>query len=374
MLSKFEVKNFKNFKGTFVLNLLETKSYEFNTECVKNGVANNILIYGPNGIGKSNLGLAIFDIISHLTDKERKIDLYRNYLNAESDSEIAEFKYEFKFDNRDVQYFYAKKNLEEIIYERLILDNKLVVDYDRRKEEIKDAMINLSGTETLIKDLSQIKISVIKYLKSSAVLAQDSYNILFYKFVVFVVNMLFFKSLDERLYFGYDSGAHNIIDFIIEKSYVENFQEFLHHAEIDCNIKSVEINDKKQILFDFGNRSIDFLTNSSTGTKALTLFYYWFQRMEGESNKPSLVFIDEFDAFYHNSLSELIVNMLKGRDYQTILTTHNTSLMDNNVLRPDCNFLMYKTKMGALSSFTNKELRRAHNIEKLYRAGAFYNG
>ena len=35
-------------------------------------LADNALIYGHNGVGKSNLGLAIFDIIGHLTDKNEK--------------------------------------------------------------------------------------------------------------------------------------------------------------------------------------------------------------------------------------------------------------------------------------------------------------
>ncbi len=58
-------------------------------------------------------------------------------------------------------------------------------------------------------------------------------------------------------------------------------------------------------------------------------------------------------------------------DSQVILTTHNTSLMSNDLLRPDCYFLMYKDKINPLSELTDKELRLAHNIEKMYRAGAF---
>jgi hypothetical protein len=45
--------------------------------------------------------------------------------------------------------------------------------------------------------------------------------------------------------------------------------------------------------------------------------------------------------------------------------------MSNDIMRPDCLFLMNKNKIKSLSSLTKKELRFAHNIEKMYRAGAF---
>ena len=64
MLKKFEVTNFKNFKDTLSFDLSNTKMYEFNVECVSKGVVNKSLVYGYNGIGKSNLGFAIFDLIS----------------------------------------------------------------------------------------------------------------------------------------------------------------------------------------------------------------------------------------------------------------------------------------------------------------------
>jgi DNA replication protein DnaC len=73
MLTKFSVSNFKGFNQDFVFDFSDTNGYEFNKSCVKNGIVNNALIYGHNGVGKSNLGFAIFDIIGHLTDKRRLI-------------------------------------------------------------------------------------------------------------------------------------------------------------------------------------------------------------------------------------------------------------------------------------------------------------
>ncbi len=81
MLAKFSVSNFKGFNKELVLNLQDTNGYVFHPECIKNGIVNNALVYGYNGTGKSNLGLAIFDIIGHLTDKQKKESFYTFYLN-----------------------------------------------------------------------------------------------------------------------------------------------------------------------------------------------------------------------------------------------------------------------------------------------------
>ena len=70
MLSKFTVKGFKNFGEKLELDLGHTCNYEFNASAVKNNLVNKGMIYGFNGCGKSNLGLAIMDIVSHVTDKQ----------------------------------------------------------------------------------------------------------------------------------------------------------------------------------------------------------------------------------------------------------------------------------------------------------------
>ena len=97
MLCKFSVRGFKSFNDWFVFRSVDVKNYEFNPECIRDGVINKALIYGHNGVGKSNLGLAIFDIVLHTSDKFRQVQYYVNYLNAENQREMAEFSYSFKF-------------------------------------------------------------------------------------------------------------------------------------------------------------------------------------------------------------------------------------------------------------------------------------
>ena len=102
MLKKFSVTNFKNFKDTVSFDLGKPSNYEFNTEIIKNNCLTKGMIYGINGSGKSNLALAIFDIILHLTDKQKALDKYVLYLNLDSGKPTADFEYVFEFDGTEV--------------------------------------------------------------------------------------------------------------------------------------------------------------------------------------------------------------------------------------------------------------------------------
>lgn len=368
MLVKFEVENFKSFKENFVFDLSDTKNYGFNPECVNNGAVNKALIYGANGCGKSNLGFAIFDLVSHLTDKAFAPEYYKeNYLNAESNKDVAKFKFNFKFDSSLVEYSYGKKSLDFVIYETLKINGHDVVNYTRGKP----VEIDLKGAETLNTDLTGSKLSALKYIRSNAVLdKRNKTNKALDAFFSFVDKMLFFRSLKENNFIGYEIGSRHIFDDILEKGHIEEFESFLNEAGITCQLKAIEKNGKKEIYFKFGDKVIRFEEIASTGTHSLALFYFWLQRLK-ENNGVSFVFIDEFDAFYHHKLSTLIVSELKKITSQVILSTHNTSIMSNDLLRPDCYFIMHNNQITPLYKFTDKELRLAHNIEKMYRAGAF---
>ena len=104
MLKRFEVENFKGFKDNIVLDF-SARDYAFNKPLVVNGIVNKAIVYGKNGIGKSSLGIALFDIVGHLTDKERmQARYFVNYLNLRTKKPFATFKYTFQFDDDVIIY------------------------------------------------------------------------------------------------------------------------------------------------------------------------------------------------------------------------------------------------------------------------------
>ncbi|MDM1496046.1 ATP-binding protein [Myroides odoratimimus] len=372
MLAKFKVSNFKSFNKEITLDFTKVNGYNFNKECIKNNLINNSIVYGPNGVGKSNLGLAIFDIIINLTNGNTDEEQYYFYQNAYNKTEVTPFYYEFIFEENVVIYEYKKKEFNKFISERLIINGTEVVFFERGKEQ--QAIINLSGAETLkTKDLND-KISILKYILNNSLLTEENkINKLYKLFMEFVSKMLFFRSLSESMFIGLEKREkkHTIVD-IIENNNVPDFEQFLNLAGIDCRLSVIEVEEinERRLVMDFEGTLLPFEAIASQGTWALTIFYYWLQQLRVKDS-ISFLFIDEFDAFYHHKLSSYIVNKLKETNVQFILTTHNTSIMNNSLLRPDCYFVMSKDCIRPLTELTDKELREAHNLEKMYKGGSF---
>ncbi len=382
MLKRFEVTNFKNFKEKFVFDLSDTKNYSFNEECVENGIVKTGLIYGANGCGKSNLGNAILDIKNHLSDVKTDL-LYKNdYLNAGCISKLAEFKYIFQFRKSTIEYSYGKRTADSIVYEEMLIDGKKVLALDRRESQV--AFIDLEGAETLNRDFSTSDISLVKYVKNNAVLTGDQTQRVFKRFTSTIENLLHLIPVE---YFSNISSNHHMAGLVkLISPYFSDFQDFLKDAGISDNIALTNINGEERIVFDFESNHIDFASNASSGTLVLTNLFSWlcYLKKQRELSKIAsndyaelksitepFIFIDEFDAFYHHAVSKIIVKIFKEEKSQVLFTTHNTSIMTNDLLRPDCNFLMQNGGIKPLHAYTEKDLRKAHNIEKLYRGGTF---
>ncbi|WP_278452786.1 AAA family ATPase [Thomasclavelia spiroformis] len=365
MLTRFEVENFKNFENKLVLDLSNTKGYEFKEGLVKDGTVRGGVVFGKNASGKSNLGFALFDIVNHLTDKEKNLREIFPYTNLNSGSGKVLFNYLLKFDGIEVEYSYSKTTPEELCDEILKIDNKIVIQYDYLNNE---GFCILEGTENLNKILDNNKLSFVKYINNNSVLQKNTINNIFKKFIEFVDNMLLFYSLEYNRYIGYRSGSESISDVIVRKGKLYDFQCFLNRLEIRCELFSREIDGKNEIFVRYKNGDANFYAVASTGTKALALFYYWLINAQD----ASFIFMDEFDAYYHYELSKEVVNeILSKTKAQVIFTSHNTNLMNNDIFRPDCLFIIQNKGIKAMCDLTEKELRKAHNLQKMYKAGAF---
>ena len=54
------------------------------------------------------------------------------------------------------------------------------------------------------------------------------------------------------------------------------------------------------------------------------------------------------------------------------MTFHNTNLMTNRLMRPDCMFILSRRgTLTALYNATIRELREGHNLEEMYISGEF---
>ena len=134
-------------------------------------------------------------LIAHLTDLEINANGYREYTNAESHEDIAEFGYVFKFWDSTLECSYGKTNLKTLIFEELKINNKVLVKYDKRNTNEKYFETNITGAETLNNDLSQLRISVLKYIKANTVLANNDENKVLFSFLILLTVCFIFVLL-----------------------------------------------------------------------------------------------------------------------------------------------------------------------------------
>ncbi len=367
MLTRFSVKGFRGFKDEITFDLTKVHDYSFNKELVSNGIVKGGIICGDNGSGKSNLGAALFDIVRVLTDYQTipsSIVNESTFINADNEEGIASFKYEYRFGNDTIIYAYQKPGLAVQQSEQVIVNGKEIMRYDR-----KSGQFSFEGKS--LKDVTlQPTLSAMRYLYRNTDIADDHPIA---RIMKFTDRMLWFRSLNNRGYAGYKLGPDDIVEAIAKGGMVEDFEAFLN-KETNLHFKLDVIEDfathKTSLYLNHGNRILKFTDTVSTGTQELMLVYYWGKIA---FSTVSLLFVDEFDAFYHFDLSAKIMNyILRGAAGQAFVTSHNTFLLNNDFLRPDCCFKITDNRsIESFADITPRELRIGHSLEKLYRNGEF---
>lgn len=364
MLMRFEVSGYRNFRETFTLDFSDVRDYQFNKQCIRNGLLNNMIIYGKNAVGKTNFGRALFDIQSnfrrdyYFTEKSE----YDSFLNGDSDMNYAAFKYEFILDGSDVEYEYRKRNTGSLLYEKFVIDHEIIFAYNHETKEKEIDNLELINASTLNWEFTDDEISIISYITNNVQLGNAE---ILHKFYRFVRGMQFIRGNTSMM--G-RALPNRIVSEIIDKGWVQDFQSFLNEYGVREELVVMDLSVGEKILCFKHKNPVTFIENCSSGTFSLIRLYSWKKRMES----ATFLYMDEFDAFYHYELSEKVIKLFGEIEHcQTIVTSHNTNLLSNKIMRPDCFFILTKKKLISIVNATDRELREGHNLEKLYKSGEF---
>ena len=369
MLRKFSVQNYKNFKNKITLDFTKTRDYHYNESCVKDGLLNKVLIMGHNASGKTNLGYALFDIVYTLTEKlseDHQKDRI-SFINGLTNSPEALFYYEFQKDDDIISYEYRKTQPFTITYESLKVNDEKIFEFDYHTGSKDVEGLSKYNAGNLNFEPVDGSLSVLKYIARSTPQSETSP---IHFIMDFVSRMLYFRcTYDGNRFIGFFDNPEFINEYIINNDLIEDFQKFLcDTGGIDVKL-GVESNSFQRIMVQrLKYKSIPFEYNKSSGTHSLELYYYWSKRFDD----VSFLFIDEFDAYYHFELAEKIIrHTIDSVGIQTVFTSHNSGLVDNNIMRPDCYLLLDNGKLRSLVDSTTRELREAHNLEKMLHNGEF---
>ena len=379
MLKKFTLKNYKNFKDEISIDFENIAGYHFSTDCITDGTISKMLIYGRNATGKTNLGKALTDICITVFDVRRYADT-GVFLNADSIDETATFSYEFRFDNDELIYRYARFSNQELRNEELHINNKTIFscDFENNKFDFKNLKYINAETANIDRylksvdigneeELQEPKLPFLRWLISNVALNSDSILI---KLANYTRRMLMLTAGNTMLR---TSRRMNdaFFELLEDSDRLKDLEDFLNEMGIECKLILQKLPDGQRELYFKHEKLVPFYETASSGTLALVDLY---RRLIPKNWEPSFIYLDEFDAFYHYEMSEKVINFFKRRypKCQIIMTSHNTNLMTNRLMRPDCFFILSRAgTLTALCNATERELREGHNLEKMYISGEF---
>lgn len=381
MLKRFAVKNYKNFKDTLTLDFGNVGGYKFNQDCVYNDIICKCLIYGRNATGKTNLGEALADITDIIFGRYHGLKEYK-ILNANSEELFATFSYQFSFGDDILEYIYKKNDKRELLSEVLKVNEAIVYDLDFKESIFKRLDLSLIDVDTIqtekyidsiqqtlgeIEDEESARVPFLRFILNNAPLKSESLLIKLEDYV----GRIRLSSVSTVIMQRRSRINMSFVEYLTEGNNLSEFENFLNMMGIKCKLDVIKSADGQSELFFKHNTLIPFYENASSGTLALTTLY---RRVLAVDRKPSLFYMDEFDAYYNYEMSEKIVKFFKENypECQIIMTTHNTNLMTNQLMRPDCLFILSRDGMiTPLCNATERELREGHNLEKLYIGGEF---
>lgn len=380
MLKKFTVKNYKNFRDEICIDLGDIAGYQFSTDCIADGMISKMLIYGRNATGKTNLGKALMDIRYTMLGGVR----YRDngiFLNADSMEASATFSYTFQFENKELIYKYARFSDLELQNEELIIEGISIFKCDFYSKEynfdnLKHIHAETANIERYLQSLDdgnemeeiiEPKLPFLRWLISNVALENDSILI---RLSNYVRRMTMIAAGEVKM-FRLRKINDSFFESLENPKRLQDFEDYLNAMGIECRLVLECLPDGQRELYFAHGKLVPFYMNASSGTLALVDLY---RKLFNNVRDASFIYLDEFDAFYHYEMSENVIKFFKRRypKCQIIMTSHNTNLMTNRLMRPDCLFILSRTgTLTALCNATQRELREGHNLEKMYISGEF---
>ena len=394
MILEFSVKNFLSFKEKVTFSMIANSNKELNDNYVEiggNKVLKSAAVYGANASGKSNLFKILTLVVlmlrsSNSVDINAKLPLIPFKLDKGSVNKPSEFEIKFILDEtRYVYGFIADKDkiYDEYLYyypngrETKIFDRTNINEYSYTQKD-----------EKILREI-ETKNAQNKFFLATATNWNFDKTKAAYNFLTNGIgtcnNLEILKNMAYKMYeTNPDYLKDFAIDFLQKADFnIEDYQisqidvpgEFLT-AIPEFITKTLPDKPKAyQVLFKHKN-SDNYLSidEESLGTQMIFAFIPFLA--DSLKNKKVLI-IDELDKSLHPFLVQYIVEIFNDAEInkngsQLIFNTHDTNLLDLNILRRDQIWFTEKnseTGESDLYSLSDFSVRKQENVEKGYIQG-----
>ena len=420
MLINFTVENWMSFrdKTTFTTiasgekqhadNLIHIEKYNLKLTPVA-------AIYGANASGKSNL-LEAMNFIRGMIFKQNNELIQVNPFKLEDSEPFPPCKFCLEIFQEETIYEYSfSATREKIVEEKLIeiLPSKEILVYERVDDKfkfgkgLKTTKNNETGDMTLANKhelfipnainnktkLTQVH-HVFTWFRNSFPLLDTSMKIFplgiaDLEMARFQLNVI--SSIVKYIDAGIDKFDIKITPFD-EQTVTKEFLDIIHNeirgkgSYTRTDGSAVAYNDSGKleirsiIVYHNNNENKKVylaFSEESEGTKRLCFLLNCIYLLFSYRLSSTVIFIDEIDSSMHELLSKTLIETVhktsnKDRRSQLIFTTHDTRLMDQELMRRDEMWLVKKDNEGASHIYSIGDfdgIRSDKKIDKMYLRG-----
>ena len=408
MLIEFKVTNFRSIRETQTLSMVASSDKDLAGNTFDTGIAGlpklvrSAAIYGPNAAGKSNLIAALAFVENMVTDSAREaqvgepIDIQPFRLSASNRSQDSEFELHFIAEGVRYQYGFML-NSERITSEWLFAypsgsaqrwfqrrydaaTNKDVYKFSAfldegkaRQERTKHTIANNLYLSVAVQKNSQKLLPVFTWFQKKLQIIPSMSRI----GAGSTSNLCLEPEGKSKILAYMNAAGISVKNFSVDKKtfsqddFPQYFPEELKSrllkdgaARFDTKFLYQENDSNNLISFD--------LDDESDGTRVLYSFASPWIEMLGNDQ---VLFIDEIDSSLHPLLVHHLVKLLNcsTSKAQLIFTTHDTTLLSQQSLRPDQVWFVEKDKQQSTQLYSLSQLspRKNEAIEKRYLSGRY---
>lgn len=436
MLIRFTVENFRSFNGEAVFSMIPGRSRQHSNHIISNAESGidtlrASLLYGANASGKSNLVKAMSfarNLIVEGSRPKQKIFFQPFRLQKERDKELSRFEFEFSVGNQTFAYGFELSN-EKVHNEWLYLINSKVdtplFERETDKQGLAIAQFAKSSMSSNFKE-SQFFDFVARGTRPNQLLLTEMieqnaggvfelvYEWFRTKFIIIFPNTRI-HGIQLGIYTNQNFSAAlanflNTMNTGIDKVYLKPIDE---PADVPLNVIDdalVELNANDNLVSDQTDEQQFAMIDGSNGQRYLVLkngssnspkFYALFTQriVDGDlidfnmidesdgtqrlldlfpilyASHGSVFVIDELERSLHPNLVRLFIeNFLKSNNHnQLVVTTHESTLIDLDLLRRDEIWFVEKNPQGASTLYSLEEFKIRPDLDarKGYLQGRF---
>lgn len=388
MLIQFRAENFLSIKDSVMLSLLASKDKEHSEHLIVNGskrYLKSAVIYGANASGKSNVLHAFCFMVNYvLTSHNQQLhkSIERSPFKFDRETSSRPSSFEVIFTTNGIRYAYGfsvtdKAVIEEylyyypngrqaIIFERQNTnDFRFTVDVDEQsmlKNRTSPNKLYLSVASNW--NYSKV-IPVLEWFASCQIItkisAADAYD-------------LEAEQLKDNDYLHMIASMLRGADFGIQSLQMRDLDPAAsQQGDIFANIESIHT------VQDTEGNTVSYILNMAEESEGTRSYFKLICVVKKILDEGTLFVIDDMDSYLHPLLTKHLVSLFNSVEFnpngaQLIFTSHNTNLLDLDVLRRDQIWFTEKNELTAatdLFSLQAFSIRKDAKLEKDYLIGRY---